>query len=74
MLFKTNYMWTSCDFAHLLIFQLFDLLGFERFTLIENLLHNRQKVVRSAFGCEESSTASAYAGELTGCKILLLLR
>jgi len=43
------------------VFQLFDLLGFDRFSLIENLLQNRQKVVRSAFGCDEASASTSSA-------------
>ena len=44
-----------------LVLQLFDLLGFDRFDLIENVLQNRQKIVRSAFGCDEASASSASA-------------
>jgi len=51
------------------ILQLFDLLGFDRFSLIENLLQNRQKVVRAAFGCDEASTSSA-SGQSAGCILL----
>jgi len=55
-----NVYCTECNQCiTLLVFQLFDLLGFDRFCLIENLLQNRQKVVRSAFGCDETSTSSA---------------
>ena len=41
-------------------FQLFELLGIDRFELIQSLIQNRQKIIKSAFLAEETAKSSEY--------------